>query len=369
MLKPRRAFRPPRIGGRGPSPWRRRLRAAQAVMALCAVAYALLAMAVADRTGARVPDALRLRPAEVAPGLQLHRTKTRHGARCARGFGAPQDDYFARYEGDFCSKYVWEPQPNSASNGLHQVEAVFKVFDSEEKSQEYTWRFWGLHANEPIPSYLYYDVTATVPAVGQNLKALVWDPQTMAMPFTEDPVYNYKHYLYLFRVGHVFVKLRVSSTQQLEPTMMHSLATKLEARVVNQLPTPQQRRQFQRVQQINAAVGLHQAQSVLLRAAAHLQTQAQQTLDTLLARWAAIWQPVAHDEPANYTDGRDAQNGKGLEHLWERPLDRLLQWLNSMEQAFKTTSLENTVLTAVAVLLFMLAERLNPLRQRPLSPA
>lgn len=44
---------------------------------------------------------------------------------------------------------------------------LYKLFSTEENAVDYYWRFWGTHMHEPLPSYVYGNITDSSPVVGE----------------------------------------------------------------------------------------------------------------------------------------------------------------------------------------------------------
>lgn len=364
------------------------LRVVQVALLVALAGYAVLGHMVQARRGARVSDALRLANTEPLMGsaLKLTVNRVRSGSRCKAGFGMASDDYFERYDGDFCSRFVWRAP---GTTPLHEVEIVSKVFFSEQQCEEYTWRFRGLYLHGEIPSHLLLDVSASVPVVGTDVKAYIYDPALMVFPLSGRPAHQFKHLIYIFRVHHVFVKLHVSGSAPISGDYIKGLAQKIEKRILTRLPTPASRQAFRSLQQLNLAVGLHGAQRALARLCNETQASTQRLLaaslemmDTLLGQArhfvaaesgrlmanfsAALWPNAAVvADPAALNASSNTTTAGASSPL--PPIFRLPIVMNV--PATFGRELENILLAVVAIVLFLLAEGLSLSKPRPAAAA
>lgn len=72
---------------------------------------------------------------------------------------------------------------------------LYKSFASDEDATEYFWRFWGLHTSTVVPARFYLDVRDRVPRVGDEYRALYYNPELMP-PVSPQEAYKAAHLQY-----------------------------------------------------------------------------------------------------------------------------------------------------------------------------
>lgn len=75
---------------------------------------------------------------------------------------------------------------------VSQVTMHYKAFTSDDDATEYFWRFWGLHTSAIIPARYYLDVRDRVPRVGDEYRALYYNPD-LVVPVSRDDAYMSAH--------------------------------------------------------------------------------------------------------------------------------------------------------------------------------
>jgi len=92
-----------------------------------------------------------------------------------------------------------------------QIELTYKAFETDEHAKEYFWRFWGIHSHSILPSSVYVDVSQKLPSVGDEHRALYYNPGLM-MHSPGDNTFQAAHMLYFNRVGRTVMVLSISGT-------------------------------------------------------------------------------------------------------------------------------------------------------------
>eukprot|EP00045_Choanoeca_perplexa_P009594 m.92772 g.92772 ORF g.92772 m.92772 type:complete len:659 (+) comp14963_c0_seq1:261-2237(+) len=109
---------------------------------------------------------------------------------CPR-FGVLQDPYFPRYGGESCflAEYataadavVFRDSEHGRIQLAHiaKLKTVVKTFASIEMAERYHLLFWGRHVTPGIPLQAYKNQSWAAEGLGQELRAIIWDPIAQA---------------------------------------------------------------------------------------------------------------------------------------------------------------------------------------------
>lgn len=192
--------------------------------------------------GVGKPPSIGLRPKDMPAGqrLRLKSRRRSEGGLC-KGYSAVEDPYFVPYGGDYCGTMTYEAKPTGAPAGaeaeqLQKIELTYKAFETDEHAKEYFWRFWGIHSHSIMPSSFYVDVSQKLPSVGDEHRALYYNPGLM-MHSPGDNTFQAAHMLYFNRVGRTVMVLSISGfakvqTTMINPELAQGLASAVEQRIV-----------------------------------------------------------------------------------------------------------------------------------------
>lgn len=192
--------------------------------------------------GVGKPPSIGLRPKDMPAGqrLRLKSRRRSEGGLC-KGYSAAEDPYFVPYGGDYCGTMTYEAKPTGAPAGaeaeqLQKIELTYKAFETDEHAKEYFWRFWGIHSHSIMPSSFYVDVSQKLPSVGDEHRALYYNPGLM-LQSPGDNTFQAAHMLYFNRVGRTVMVLSISGFAKVETTMINpelaqGLASAVQQRIV-----------------------------------------------------------------------------------------------------------------------------------------
>jgi len=162
------------------------------------------------------------------------RSRKHHTGGVCRSLGGADDPYFVRYNGEYCGSAVYESRvfssgiPRDDDDQVAMVTMLYKSFATDEDATEYFWRFWGLHTSTVISSRFFLDVRDRVGRVGEEYRALYYNPDLM-MPHGRNGDYTAAHLQYLFREDRTIVMLTFSGfagvdAKVINPTLAEDVA-------------------------------------------------------------------------------------------------------------------------------------------------